>query len=126
MARPAKKRGFRPIKVANRSYRWKLTPGVSESLIHVTGAERKYPHLIVHLPDWRDPWHNLTGFHQEGTSLILHTSAHNDPSIITPAFVRAAILYAISNGWDTDSATAKPMQIRYSNGGFSAESEQTP
>jgi hypothetical protein len=121
MSQPRKKRGFRSITVAERNYRWKLLSGVSESIVKVTGAEQKHPDLKIHLPDWKDPWLNLSGFHQEGTSLILHTSVQNEPQIITPAFVGNAILYAISKGWDICNKTAKPMQIRYSDGSFSIE-----
>ena len=89
-------RGFRPIVVGAHRLRWRFAPGAVDSTLTVVGPGGR---LVVTLVGWRDPWLTLTGATVDGAELVLTTAAVNDPPIVGPGFVRAAIEAALALGW---------------------------
>lgn len=94
---------MRALTVAGVRYHWRFRPGVDSSTLLVQRAVRPGQRLLVTLPEWRDPWLNLSGFHQTAAGeLVLHSDAQNEPALVTPGFVRAAIDFALARGWTPD------------------------
>jgi hypothetical protein len=91
---------LRSIRIGDRVFRWRFRPGAKESVLVLHGAVSFGQPLSVILDGWRDPWLDLSGFHfDEGGGLQLATRTRNEPAIVTPKFVRAAILHALTSGW---------------------------
>lgn len=94
---------MRTLTVAGARYHWRFRPGAHGSTLLVQRAVRPGQRLQVELPEWHDPWLNLSGFHQtEAGELVLHSDAQNEPALITPGFVRAAVDFALARGWAPD------------------------
>jgi hypothetical protein len=113
MAARTHPRGFRAIVVRGIRFRWRSRAGESDSALTVVGPERSGGRLVVVLRGWRDPWLALSGFAVAGDELELRAEAGNEPSVVGPGFVRAAIEWAIDAGWDyRDRAGAVQAEYR--------------
>ena len=119
MAYPKKRRGFRTVTVGADRFRWRLQAGTPDSSLVIQGPESSGQELLVTLRGWQDPWFAISGVRVEGRHLYLETAAHNEPSIITPRFVRRAILFGLAHGWDPSRATA-PFRVTYADTTFSS------
>lgn len=108
MALPRRK-GLRPITVGGQRFRWRFDGIV---LILPDGTTGRRP---LHLDfGWTDPylvsWQSLP---------------ENEPQTVTPAFVAAAIEYALTHGWDT-AAHGGRFLLRYNKEvGFHAPRNQS-
>jgi hypothetical protein len=123
MSHPKKKHGFKIIRVEEEMFRWRFYPGPTDSSLKLLGAISSGQPLEITLVGWRNPWFAISGFEiiEEGRELVLRTDAHNEPEIITPKFVREAILHALAHGWTPDKRGPR-LFCRYSKGSFSAVS----
>jgi len=103
MARPAKKRDFRKIVVDNTPYQWRFD-GVL-TVYSDSNSSNRGQKLIVDWGwvDWCEPeYRNAAAF---------------DPHVVTPAFVRSAIQYALSIGWHP-ATLGQPFLITHAQGEF--------
>ncbi|MEM6284091.1 MAG: hypothetical protein AAF787_18000 [Chloroflexota bacterium] len=125
MARPKKKRGYRPIIVNDKQYRWRFAASVPRSSLYVTTADTSGQTLIVNMTDWINPWFNLAGFMANGDEMILYVGHRNKPEIITNRFVRRVILFALEHGWQPDTA-AENFYIEYYNGELTCPDSDSP
>jgi hypothetical protein len=116
MATPRKKKGFRTLTVEGVVYRWRLVTGQAASKLTIYGESSSSRRLLVELPGWRDPWLNLSGFTITGETLQLHSSAANEPALITNAFVRRAVLAGVKAGFDPERCD---VTMSYRDGAFS-------
>jgi hypothetical protein len=83
--------------VGEHRLRWRFAPGAVDSVVTVVGRGGR---LTVTLYGWRDPWMALSGVAVVGDTLTLTTAAVNDPPVIGPGFVQAAVVQALARGWD--------------------------
>jgi hypothetical protein len=110
---------LRSIRIGGRVFRWRFRPGAKESALVLHGAVSSGQPLSVILDRWRDPWLNISGFRfDESGGMLLETAVRNEPAILTPKFVRLAILHGLANGW-TPSARGSRLFCIYSGGTFS-------
>lgn len=116
------RRGFRTIVVGEHRLRWRFAPGAVDSALTVVGPGGR---LTVTLRGWRDPWLALSGVTVDGATLSLATSAVNDPPIIGPGFVHAAVAHALAHGWDPQARGAA-MALAHASGRFIEASRPTP
>jgi hypothetical protein len=125
MSYPKKKHGFKIIHVEEEMFRWRFYPGPTDSSLKLLGAISSGQPLEITLVGWRNPWFAISGFEviEDGQKLVLHTDAHNEPEIVTPKFVREAVLHGLDNGW-TPNKPGQRLYCRYSNRVFSAVSSQ--
>jgi len=94
---------MRTLTVADARYHWRFRSGADGSVLLVQRVVRPGQRLQIMLPEWRDPWLNLSGFHlTEAGKLVLHSDARNEPALVSPGFVRAAIDCALVHGWTPD------------------------
>lgn len=97
---PRRPRGFRRIVVRDVSFSWRFRPGPHDSTLVVVGPGASGCRLVVTLHGWKDPWLSLSGFQIVDGVMQLYSSARNQPAVVAPAFVRAAIEHALDQGWD--------------------------
>jgi hypothetical protein len=95
-----KSRALRSLVVEGRTFRWRFRARVEDSRLTLYGEVSSGQPLRVILPEWRDPWLHICGFHIDAENrLHLATAARNEPAIITPSFARLAVLHGLANGW---------------------------
>ncbi len=116
------RRGFRTIVVGEHRLRWRFAPGAVDSVVTVVGRGGR---LTVTLYGWRDPWMALSGVVVVGDTLTLTTAAVNDPPVIGPGFVQAAVVQALARGWDPQARGAA-MALAHAAGGFIDELPDGP
>ena len=116
MTTPRRKKGFRTISVDGRGWRWRLEAGQSGRLT-VYGADSASARLVVELPGF-DPWLSISEVRVIGRTLELSTSAKNEPALVTPAFVRAAILAGLAQGFRPE-LRGREFLLRFQDGAFS-------
>lgn len=92
MSLPKKKRGFRKISVEGNEFNWRFN-----SHIEVCPVARKNNKLIVDF-GWFDPFLYVND--------RLNSPTTYTPQIVTPAFVRKAIEFALKHNWDITEKTA--------------------
>ncbi len=121
MSYPKKKYGFKTIHVEGDTFRWRFYPGPIDSSLKLSGAVSSGQQLEITLVGWRDPIFTISGFEitEEGRKLVLHTDAHNEPEIVTPKFVREAVLHGLAHDW-TPNKRGPRLFCRYGNRVFSA------
>jgi hypothetical protein len=91
---------LRRILVNGHAFRWRFQPGFEESVLTVCGEASSGRPLHIILRGWRDPWLNITGFVTDDSgALVFSTKTSNEPAIVTPRFVREAILHGLALGW---------------------------
>ena len=103
MARPTKKREFRRIVVDDSPFQW-CFDGVL-TVYADSNTSRRGQKLIIDWGwvDWCEPeYQNTRPF---------------DPHVVTPAFVRSAIQYALTAGW-IPAVAGQPFVIAYADGEF--------
>ncbi len=110
MARPKKKRGFRPIVVDDLTYQWQF-----DGVLTVYGDNEKSSRgqaLVVSWGwvDWLEPEYQY--------------AISFDPHIVTPSFVRPAIQFALTAGW-RPYASGKPFRITCRQGQFELAPDPT-
>jgi hypothetical protein len=111
---------LRSIRIGDGIFRWRFRPGAKESALVLHGSISSGQPLSVILGGWRDPWLNISGFRfDEGGDMLLETRAPNEPAIVTPKFVRLAILHALASGWRPLERGPR-VYCLYSGGKFSA------
>ncbi len=91
MSLPQKKRGFRKIVIDGKEFNWRFN-----ALIEVCPASNKANKLIVDI-GWVDPFLHMN---EKLTSTLDY-----DPGIISPAFIRKAIEFALIHNWDITEKT---------------------
>ena len=110
---------MRRIRVDGDAFRWCFRTGFEESILTVYGEMSSGQPLHIILRGWRDPWLNFAGFVTDDSgALIFSTNISNQPSIITPRFVREAILHGLASGWRPYKRGAKLLCI-YESGKWS-------
>ena len=87
MAKPNKKRGFRPIKVENIEFKWCF-----QGIIDVRPGDHKDNILTIDF-GWYDVWSYVNDKEKRPPEF--------EPKIVTPKFVSESIKFALNNGWDT-------------------------
>ena len=93
-------KALRTIAIGDHIFRWRFRSGAKESALILHGSVSSGQPLSVILVGWRDPWLNLSGFRfDESGDILLETGTRNEPTIVTPKFVRSAILHALAKGW---------------------------
>ena len=93
------KKGLRHISVKEIDYHWKFTGKVV-----VERADVKEQLLVIDF-GWYDVWDFVNKRENRPPEF--------EPSVVTPKFVREAILFALENGWDHTK-----LVLRYNNGQF--------
>lgn len=114
------KKGMRTIAVDGTLYRWRFKAGFPDSDLLIQGTVSPGQQLWVTLRGWQDPWETISVIHviKGGQGLAyLETNARNEPSTITPKFVRQAIVHALAHGW-TPTRPAGRLALDYSDGAF--------
>src|SRR6185369_13497303 len=109
MTHPRKKKGARDLRIDADVFRWRFEPGAENSDLIVRHLGHGHATLTVTLQGWRDPWLCISGFTVTPTTpetLVLHTSARNEPAAVTPGFVARAIRRALALGWDPAKGSA--------------------
>ena len=86
-----KKRGLRQITVGNIVYRWRIAVGELRGVLTVYGPNSSDRVLIVNSYQWFDLWLSHPFWLEVA------------PEIVTPAIVRRAIEFGLSNGWNPSS-----------------------
>jgi hypothetical protein len=121
VSHPKKKYGFKTIHVEGDTFRWRFDSGPDDSSLKLSGAVSSGQPLEITLVGWRNPWFAISGFDitEAGRKLVLRTDAHNEPEIVTPKFVRTAILHALAHGW-MPNKPGQHLYGRYSDHAFSA------
>jgi hypothetical protein len=121
MSYPKKKHGFKIIYVEEETFRWRFYSGPTDSSLKLLGTISSGQPLEITLVGWRNPWFAISGFEviEDGQKLVLHTDAHNEPEIVTPKFVREAILHGLAHGW-TPNKPGQRLYGRYRDHAFSA------
>jgi hypothetical protein len=122
MSHPTKKRGFRVISLGGSTFRWRFSPGAAHSRLTLQGNKSSGRPLDVILVGWRDPWLAICGFREAEGQLVLYTAARNEPEVITPRFVREAIMHGLANGWLPDERGPR-LHCAYREGMFSPLSQ---
>lgn len=93
MAKPNKKRGFRKITINGIEFTWRFS-----GKIDIRPETKVNNQLIVDF-GWYDEW------------LFIHDAKNAPPSfepkVVTPAFVKECILFAITNSWDIEKKVGK-------------------
>jgi hypothetical protein len=100
MAKPNKKRGFRPITVDNQKFQWRF-----DGLVDVRPEGRKNNRLLVDF-GWYDKLLFVNGRKNEPPGF--------EPEVVTPEFVRQSISFALANGWDAALEQGN-FEIEYKN-----------
>jgi len=116
------RRSFRTIVIGEHRLRWRFAPGAVDSVVTVVGRGGR---LTVTLYGWRDPWLALSGAAVVGDTLTLATAAVNDPPVIGPGFVHAAVVQALARGW-APQVRGAAMALAHANGGFLDEPPNAP
>lgn len=104
MALPKNKRGFRKITVEGQNFHWRLA-----DVIDIRSGSQKDNKLRVDF-GWYNKWLYLNDDEE-------NTPPDYEPEVVTPAFVREAILFAIACEWDSLKRVGL-MQLKYRNGKF--------
>ena len=91
MSLPQKKRGFRKIVLDGKVFNWRFN-----AQIEVCPASCKANRLIVDF-GWVDPFLYMNE--------PLPSAPDHDPKIVTPAFIRKAIEFALRHNWDITEKT---------------------
>ena len=105
MARPHKKRGFRPITVDDLNYNWRLNQ--LSGMIEINIADSCNQRLEVDF-GWYDVWLYLG---------CAERPPDYEPEAITPRFVERAIRSGLQQGW-WPHEKGKAFRIRYRNACF--------
>ncbi|SIT30099.1 hypothetical protein SAMN05421788_109127 [Filimonas lacunae] len=104
MALPKKLRGFRKVMVEGKCFYWRFA-----SVIDIRPAMQKQNRLSVDF-GWYDTW-----------LYINDDPAHRPPPfvplVVSPGVVKQAILFALSNRWNTDKKNGL-IQLTYKNQQF--------
>lgn len=110
MALPTKKRDFRPIVVDNVKYQWRFN-GVLTVFADSPSSKRGQK-LIADWGwmDWLEPEYK--------------DAVPFDPHVVTPSFVRSAIQYAVSVGWQP-SEPGVAFHISYAENQFQTTPKAT-
>jgi hypothetical protein len=89
--------GMRPITVDGQAFRWRF-----DDYVVVIPADKSSPQLIVEWgwKDWLEPG-----------------GPGNEPVVVTPKLVAAAIRFAITNGWAPEKS-GPPFKLGYVAGSF--------
>ena len=95
MPLPQKKRGFRKIVVDSVEFNWRLNYNI-ENNIEVCPSAHRDNKLIVDI-GWYDAWLYVD-------SRTVKPPAY-EPKIVTPAFIRTVIEFALANSWDIANRT---------------------
>jgi hypothetical protein len=103
MSLPQKKRGFRKIVVDGKEFNWRF-----KSQIEVCPATYKSNKLLVDF-GWFDSWLYLNVKH--------NAPPDYDPEVVTPAFIRKVIAFALAHKWGTEEKTGIT-KVRYRDGQF--------
>jgi hypothetical protein len=103
MTLPKNKRGFRNISIEGQNFNWRHA-----GVLDIRPALQKGNRLIVDF-GWFD-------------ELLYVNDKENrpvdfEPKALTPAFVRQAVLFALSQGWDIQKKIGV-LQLKYNNGRF--------
>ena len=108
MSRPQKKRGFRIIVVNGKEFNWRMN--YAGSLVEVRPVLNKDNKLSIDF-GWFDVWLHIS----EDKSIW---PPGYEPQIITPAFIKKAVEFALSCNWDIEG---KPgiIKLQYKNNKFS-------
>jgi hypothetical protein len=114
---PRRKKGFRTISVDGTTFRWRLQAGLSGRLT-IYGADSDSARLVVELPGLRDPWLFINEVRVIGKTLELSSSVQNEPALVTPSFVRAAILAGLAQGFRPE-LRVREFVLRFQDGAFS-------
>lgn len=101
-----RKRGFRKIVVDGKEFSWRFN-----SQLEICPASNKANKLLVDF-GWFDPFLYLND--------KIATPSDYDPRIVTPAFVRKVIEFALSHNWDKEGKI-EVTKIRYRNNQFDVE-----
>ena len=107
MAKPKKKRGFRPITVDDQLYRWRF-----DGLLVVGAAERETQRLEVDI-GWHDGWLHVND-EQKAPDF--------EPKVVTPSFVETAIRAGWSHGWNPGLA-GPALRLSYRNETFGVDAD---
>ena len=102
----AKPKGFRSIVVDGRTYYWQLT---ARGILKIVTGRKSSPALEVDF-GWYDVW-----LYPPGDPA---TPPPFEPRIVTPEFVRAAVVTGIQAGWGP-AETGSAVRLVYRNGAFS-------
>lgn len=137
MARPKKKRHFRPITVNGVDYRWRFYPSAPDSYLKVSRADIYGQPLYLTMKRWMfiDGWLFLGGAYDNiydqlpwidndpispdynGLKRVL--DIQNNPPSVTNKFVRLVIEHALEKGWQPDTpASDTVFELIWSNGEF--------
>jgi hypothetical protein len=110
MGLPKKKRGFRIITIDSKKFNWRFA-----GEIDIRPEQQKDNRLLIDF-GWFDEW------------LYVDNKASRPPDyeikIVTPEFVRRAVLYALENNWDI-TKNRQTLKMVYRNGQFGTLNGQT-
>ncbi len=117
MAIPKKK--SRSIEVDGRHYRWCANQrGVVGDLTVACQDESGQGAMLLVRIQHVDPWYRISVNTGKGSEV--DTLPPNELLAITPSFVRSAILFGVSAGWDPLSDGGQVV-LRYQGGSFHVE-----
>ena len=105
MSYPRKSSGLRQLEVNAIQYRWRFSPGESESNLVIYGPVSGKSALSVTLAEWRDPW------------LAFPEPVDNQPKVLAPEFIRLAIEFGLTSGWNPEERGGAT-NLRWQNGQF--------
>lgn len=106
MSFPKKARGWRPVVVESRRFRWRFRSG-ERAVLTLQGPASSGRQLIVTMPQWHDPWLFI------GHAHLLR----NEPQFITARFAAQAVSWALAQGWQAGQAGAA-LRAEYRDGEF--------
>ena len=104
---PKQSADLRSIIINNTKYHWRFSPGGTQSTLVVYGPVSGRQSLSVALLERRDQW------------LVFPESTDNQPKTIGPSFVRKAIEFGLSSGWEPEKV-GQTIQIQWKSGQFAA------
>lgn len=102
------KKGFRKIVIDNKEFNWRF-----KSMIQVCPSFCKDNRLFIDFA-WFDHWLYVNGKQKP---------ADYSPEVVTPAFVREAIEFAIQNHWNIENKTGR-LNLLYQDKQFKILSDE--
>lgn len=98
-------KALRPIRVDGLQLRWRF-----DGRLVIIPAGRSSPQLVVdwNWQDWLEP---------EGPG--------EEPSVVTPRFVAAAVRFALAHGWQPSSSGSRPLRVGFQDGSFTLAAQST-
>ena len=106
MSYPKRAKGWRPITVDQRQFRWRLKIGSEEkgNSLHLQGSRSSGRQVVIALKGWFLLWDFVGHFDK----------LPNNPHEITPKFVSQCITFALMNGWEPEHS-GSPLLLDYEN-----------